>query len=63
MGLLKRFRHDDPASETPCPRCGTPTPANTSECTACGWDTRESYHAAPGSTVVTVDASQPPAER
>jgi predicted RNA-binding Zn-ribbon protein involved in translation (DUF1610 family) len=51
MGLLDRFRREDTSTESPCPRCGIPVPRENPECTACGWDTREAYHAAPGSRV------------
>lgn len=51
MGLLKRFRRDESPTEIACPRCGVPTPMGTAVCTACGWDTRDAYHAAPGSSV------------
>jgi ribosomal protein L37E len=38
--LFKR----EPPPETKCPRCGVPVPAQSTECSACGWDLRESYH-------------------
>ena len=59
MGLLQRLRGTAPADEAPCPRCNLPTPVGTAECAACGWDTRESYHAAPGSTIGSGEAGKP----
>jgi ribosomal protein L37E len=38
--LLRR----EPTQEAPCPRCGVSTPVDADDCTACGWDMRESYH-------------------
>jgi hypothetical protein len=52
MGLLQRlFRRETPP-ETSCPRCGVPAPGGTIECSACGWDLRDSYH----------DPLEPPAD-
>lgn len=59
MGLLRRLRGTDTSDEAPCPRCNLPTPVGTAECAACGWDTRESYHAAPGSTIVPDEVGNP----
>jgi hypothetical protein len=43
-GLFSKLRRREPPVEAPCPRCGVPTPVDADECTACGWDLRESYH-------------------
>ena len=59
MGLLQRLRGTDTSDEAPCPRCNLPTPVGTAECAACGWDTRESYHAVPGSTIVADEVAEP----
>jgi hypothetical protein len=49
MSLMQRlFRREPPPPETSCPRCETPVPAGSVECTACGWDLRESYHGQSG---------------
>jgi hypothetical protein len=44
MGFIQRLFHREPPPELPCPRCGVPAPPDATECTACGWDLRESYH-------------------
>jgi hypothetical protein len=44
MGLLQRFLRREPAEPVLCPRCGISAPPSELECTACGWDMRESYH-------------------
>lgn len=44
MRLLQRLLRREPPQETKCPRCGVPAPIGDLECTACGWDLRESYH-------------------
>jgi hypothetical protein len=44
MGLMSKLLRQEAPTETPCPRCGIPAPADATECTACGWDLRESYH-------------------
>jgi hypothetical protein len=44
MGLMQRLFHREPPPETSCPRCATPVVAGSLECSACGWDLRESYH-------------------
>jgi predicted RNA-binding Zn-ribbon protein involved in translation (DUF1610 family) len=44
MGFLDRLRHREQPQETICPRCGVPAPPGSTECTACGWDLRETYH-------------------
>ena len=44
MRLLQRLLRREPPLETKCPRCGVPAPAGDLECTACGWDLRETYH-------------------
>ena len=41
--LLDRLLRREPPHETPCPRCGVPTPLGAADCMACGWDLRESY--------------------
>lgn len=46
MGLMSRILHREEAVEVPCPRCGIPSPPGGTECAACGWDLRESYHGA-----------------
>jgi hypothetical protein len=46
MGFLSRFRGDDEPEEQICPKCRTPVPLATEECTVCGWDQREAYHPA-----------------
>jgi predicted RNA-binding Zn-ribbon protein involved in translation (DUF1610 family) len=43
-GLFSKLRRREPVAESPCPRCGVLTPVDADECTACGWDLRESYH-------------------
>ena len=48
MNLIQRLLHREPEQEIPCPRCGVPAPPHATDCTACGWDLRESYHAPPG---------------
>jgi hypothetical protein len=49
MSLMQRLFRREPPPETSCPRCATPVPGGAVECSACGWDMRESYHEA-GST-------------
>jgi hypothetical protein len=44
MGLFNRLLHRDEDAETPCPKCGVPSPPDDVQCTACGWDMREAYH-------------------
>ena len=45
IGLLRRLLHrEQPPHESPCPHCGVPAPPEVLECSACGWDLRESYH-------------------
>ena len=43
-GLMDKLLRRHPPAESPCPRCGVLTPVDADECTACGWDLRESYH-------------------
>jgi hypothetical protein len=45
MGFLQRFRSQDTPQEETCPRCRMAAPANADECTECGWDLREAFHA------------------
>lgn len=33
------------STEVPCPRCKVPVPADDLECSVCGWDLRDAYHA------------------
>jgi hypothetical protein len=42
--LIDKLLRRQPPAESPCPRCGVLTPVDADECTACGWDLRESYH-------------------
>ena len=42
---MARFLHRDKPTEEPCPRCGIPTPQNATDCSACGWNLNEAYHA------------------
>ncbi len=42
--LAQRLLHREQPLETKCPSCGVPAPAGDVECTACGWDLRETYH-------------------
>lgn len=44
MSLLQRVLHRESTEAIVCPRCATPAPPEAVECTACGWDMRESYH-------------------
>lgn len=44
MRLLQRLLGKEPPRETKCSRCGVPAPEGSLECSACGWDLRESYH-------------------
>jgi hypothetical protein len=43
-GLLSKLLRRESRAEAPCPRCGVLTPIDADDCTACGWDLRESYH-------------------
>ena len=54
-----RFRHRDEPTEEPCPRCGIPAPMGAAECSACGWDLNESYHAEFVGSRVGSDADDP----
>ena len=45
MSLFQRLSGKlEVPDETPCPRCGVPAPDQAVECSACGWDLRETYH-------------------
>lgn len=44
MRRLREVFHREQPQEIPCPRCGVPAPAETVDCTACGWDLRDAYH-------------------
>ena len=44
MGLFTRLTGRESEEDQPCPRCGIPAPAASAECSACGWDMRESFH-------------------
>ena len=56
MGLMKRFLRRQEDEETKCPRCGTPAPAGTIDCSACGWDFREQFRGVTGSHLAAVEA-------
>ena len=46
MGFLQRFRRqDEPQEETLSHAAGHRRRLAAEECTACGWDLREAYHA------------------
>jgi hypothetical protein len=51
--FLQRLLRREPPREAPCPRCGVLAPADATDCTACGWDLRESYHGPVGSHEMT----------
>jgi hypothetical protein len=58
MGLFDRIRHRGEVTESPCPRCAVPAPANADECAACGWDLRDAYHGiVPGSHLQESDVA------
>jgi ribosomal protein L37E len=63
MGLIKRFLRRQEDEETKCPRCGTPAPAGTIDCSACGWDFREQFRGVTGSHLATVESGSEPAAR
>ena len=48
MGFISRLLHprDEEPKEASCPRCGAPAPATANDCSACGWDLRESFSGA-----------------
>ena len=43
MRFMRGLFKQEPAPEATCPRCDVPVPAASIECSACGWDLRESY--------------------
>ena len=51
-GMLSKLFRRQPVAESPCPRCGVLTPVDADDCTACGWDLRESYHGPVGAHVM-----------
>lgn len=52
MGFMdKVLGRDEAVTEAPCPRCGIPAPSDANECSACGWDLRETFSGEAGSYV------------
>ena len=59
--ILQRLRRREQPRETPCPRCGVPTPLDARDCRACGWDLSDAYHGPVGRhEAAEIDADRTP---